>query len=105
MKAKLLFTIPLYLSALYLELQTKRFYLTRAEILKIFDSDGNGKLSMAERFTMRKKIKKRNLQKFDLEAKLESGKHLKNISRDSLKDTNKEEICQSSSDIRSLIDN
>ena len=74
MKAKLLFTIPLYLSATLFgtpdqkDKDTRTSSLTRAEILKIFDSDGNGKLSMAERFTMRKKMqgrKKELIQKFD----------------------------------------
>ena len=74
MKTKLLITIPLFLSATLFgtpsqkDNSTENSSLIRAEILKIFDSDGNGKLSMAERFTMRKKMqgrKKELIQKFD----------------------------------------
>ena len=74
MKTKLLITIPLFLSATLFgtpsqkDNNTEKSSLVRAKILKIFDSDGNGKLSMAERFTMRKKMqgrKKELIQKFD----------------------------------------
>ena len=74
MKTKLLITMPLFLSAtlfgtpIQKDKNTKASSLTRAEILKIFDSDGNGKLSMSERFAMRKKMqgrKKELMQKFD----------------------------------------
>jgi len=74
MKTKLLITIPLFLSATLFgtpsqkDNSTENSSLIRAEILKIFDSDGNGKLSMAERFRMRKKMqgrKKELIQKFD----------------------------------------
>ena len=74
MKTKLLITIPLFLSATLLgtpsqkDNNTENSSLVRTKILKIFDSDGNGKLSMAERFTMRKKMqgrKKDLIQKFD----------------------------------------
>ena len=74
MKTKLLITIPLILSAALLGSPSQKDYntenssLVRAKILKIFDSDGDGKLSMAERFTMRKKMqgrKKELIQKFD----------------------------------------
>ena len=74
MKTKLLITIPLFLSATLFgtpsqkDNSTENSSLIRAEILKIFDSDGNGNLSMAERFRMRKKMqgrKKELIQKFD----------------------------------------
>jgi len=74
MKKKLLITVPLFLSATLFgtpsqkDNNTENNSLIRDEVLKIFDSDGNGKLSMAERFTMRKKMqgrKKELIQKFD----------------------------------------
>ena len=74
MKTKLLITIPLFLSATLFgtpsqkDNNTEKSSLVRAKILKIFDSDGDGKLSMAERFAMRKKMqgrKKELMQKFD----------------------------------------
>lgn len=74
MKTKLRITIPLFLSATLFgtpdqkDKTTTTSSLIRAEILKIFDSDGDGKLSMTERFAMRKKMqgrKKELIQKFD----------------------------------------
>jgi len=74
MKTKLLITMPLFLSAtlfgtpIQKDKNTKASSLTRAEIFKIFDSDGNGKLSMSERFAIRKKMqgkKQEIMQKFD----------------------------------------
>lgn len=74
MKTKLLIKIPLFLSATLFgtpdqkDKNTRNSSLIRAGILKIFDSDGDGKLSMAERFAMRKKMqgrKKELIQKFD----------------------------------------
>ena len=62
MKTKLLITIPLFLSATLFgtpgqkDKDTSESSLIRAEILKIFDSDGDGVLSMNERFSKRKKM-------------------------------------------------
>ena len=81
MKKKLLITVPLFLSATLFgtpsqkDNNTENNSLIRDEVLKIFDSDGNGKLSMAERFTMRKKMqgrKKRNLSKSLIKMGMES---------------------------------
>ena len=74
MKTKLLITTPLFLASTLFGTPDQKdktrttSSLVLAEILKIFDSDGDGKLSMAERFAMRKKMqgrKKELIQKFD----------------------------------------
>ena len=74
MKAKLLITIPIILSSTLLGTPDQNgdskppSFPIRDEIVKRFDTDGDGKLSMDERFTMRKKMqgrKKELIQKFD----------------------------------------
>ena len=74
MKTKLLITIPIILSSTLLGTPDQNgdskppSFPIRDEIVKRFDTDGDGKLSMDERFTMRKKMqgrKKELIQKFD----------------------------------------
>ena len=74
MKTKLLITIPIILSSTLLGTPDQNgdskppSFPIRDEIVKRFDTDGDGKLSMDERFTMRKKMqgrKKEFMQKFD----------------------------------------
>lgn len=74
MKIKLLTAMPLFLSATLFgipdqeENNKRTSFQIRDEIIKRFDSDGDGKLSLAERSTMRKKMqgrKKELIQKFD----------------------------------------
>jgi|GEM_PF-2113209 len=74
MNTKLLITIPIILSSTLLGTPDQNgdskppSFPIRDEIVKRFDTDGDGKLSMDERFTMRKKMqgrKKELIQKFD----------------------------------------
>ena len=74
MKTKLLITIPLFISATLLgtsdptgDSKSPNFPF-RDQIVKRFDIDGDGRLSMDERSTMRKKMQGRKeelMQKFD----------------------------------------
>ena len=74
MKTKLLITIPLFISATLLgtsaptgDIKPPNFPI-RDQIVKRFDIDGDGKLNMDERSTMRKKMqgkKEELMQKFD----------------------------------------
>ena len=74
MRTKLLMTIPLFISATLLgtsdptgDIKPPGFPI-RDQIVKRFDIDGDGKLNMDERSTMRKKMqgkKEELMQKFD----------------------------------------
>jgi hypothetical protein len=74
MKTKLLITIPLFISATLLgtpdptgDIKPPSFPI-RDQIVKRFDIDGDGRLSMDERSIMRKKMQVRKeelMQKFD----------------------------------------
>jgi len=74
MKTKLLITIPLFISATLMgtpdptdDIKPPGFPI-RDQIVKRFDIDGDGRLSMDERSTMRKKMqgkKEELMQKFD----------------------------------------
>jgi len=63
-KTKLLITIPIFISATLFgtpdqkDKNTRASSLIRAEILKIFDIDGDGKLCMTERFARERKCNK-----------------------------------------------
>ena len=74
MKTKLLIIMPLFLSATLFGASDQKGnnertnFPIRDVIIKQFDSDGDGKLSMDERSTMRKKMqgkKQEIMQKFD----------------------------------------
>jgi Ca2+-binding EF-hand superfamily protein len=74
MKTKLLIIMPLFLSATLFGASDQKGnnertnFPIRHVIIKQFDSDGDGKLSMDERSTMRKKMqgkKQEIMQKFD----------------------------------------
>ena len=71
MKTKLLITIPLFLSATLFgtpsqkDNNTENSSLVRAKILKIFDSDGDGKLNDEERATVRKTFEKGKSEFFE----------------------------------------
>ena len=74
MKTKLLITIPLFISATLSGTPNQKgdikppCFPIRDEMVKRLDTDGDGKLSMDERSTIRRKIqgrKKELMQKFD----------------------------------------